>query len=284
MLHKTADKRELAKRISEHLRDHPEVRPFPTTVTRLINALQDANATATDFEAIIAQDPALAGKLLRLTNSPLFSPNGRIESIATAVSLLGLRRLRSIAMSVAGDTMFSSGSSAEQARIRLWEHSVACACVGRSLAKVISGTDADEMFLAGIFHDVGKLLFFDVMPELYEDMTRDKHGRALVEEERYLTGFTHEEIGFKSSKAWELPVAIQAAICWHSCPQDANMAEPFVRAFSLANELTNCWGISAEPIDMSEELTAEIESYGLSESQLERIAAEARDAFQAARA
>jgi len=283
MLHKTEDKRELAKRISEHLRDHPEVRPFPTTVTRLINALQDANATSKDFEAIIAQDPALAGKLLRLTNSPLFSPNGRIESIATAVSLLGLRRLRSIAMSVAGDTMFSSGSSAEQARIRLWEHSVACACVGRSLANAIPGVDADEMFLAGIFHDVGKLLFFDVMPELYEDMTREKSGTALVDEEQYLTGLTHEEIGFKSSKAWELPVPIQAAICWHSRPQEANMAEPFVRAVSLANELTKCWGISSEPAEMPDALGAEVESYGLSESKLQGIESEAREAFEAAK-
>ena len=98
MLQKLDDKQRLSKQIQEYLSKSPEVRPFPSAVTRLLAACQDPNADGRAFESIIECDPALSVRLLRLANSPLFSPTGKAKSIAHAVSRLGIRKLKSLAM------------------------------------------------------------------------------------------------------------------------------------------------------------------------------------------
>ena len=110
MLHKATDKRRLHSRIQQHLKSIPELRPFPEAVTRLVAACRNSEGTNKEIEEIIACDPSLSVRVLRLANSPLFCPTRDITSIAHAVTLLGRRRLKSISMSVAAANMLLSGT------------------------------------------------------------------------------------------------------------------------------------------------------------------------------
>ncbi|MCA9218281.1 MAG: HDOD domain-containing protein [Planctomycetales bacterium] len=279
VLHKVEDKRRLGKKIAERLRKSPEVRPFPAVITQVLAACNDPNANSKKFESIIECDPALAGKTLRFANSPLFCPTVEVKSIAQAVSLLGLRKLRSLAMSVAGASMFSSGDRAKNQRQRLWNHSVGCAVVARNVAGYVPGVDPDPAFLAGIFHDVGKLLFYDEIPDEYAAIDDAFSGTRLIEEEQFVLGTTHEIVGHTSAECWDLPDEIQSAIGWHHCPDVVKSCQKFTQAINIADRLAHHWGIGSDAKPEEHQLDQIAHGLGVTTSQLESIETESRRSF-----
>ncbi len=279
MLHTVDEKRRLSKVIEDRLSKSAEVRPFPAAVTRLTSACQDPNANGRTFEAIIECDPALSAKILRLANSPLFCPSGAVKSIPHAVSLLGLRKLKSVAMSVAGASMFSGGDGALAQRNKLWNHSIGCAVVARTLADRASGIDKDEAFLAGVFHDVGKLLFYDMIPDEYSEVDTSFAGHQLVEEERFLFGVTHEEIGLQSATSWELPSEICTAIRWHHNPDNADEYPQYAHVINAADGLARVWCIGS--VERQDPTCVELvaDKFELTDDQLDSIRENSRNAF-----
>lgn len=278
MLHKVEDKRRLFNTVQEHLKNSPEVRPFPAAVARLAAACQDPNANGSKFESIIECDPSLSVKILRLANSPLFCATGDVKSISHAVALLGVRKLKSVAMTVAGAGMFSVGSSAEVQRQQLWSHSVGTASVARCLAEYVPSVSADDAFLAGVFHDVGKLMLYDALPEEYAEIDSSFHDLALVEEEKFLMGTTHETIGLGSVESWGLPNEIRVAVGWHHRPGDAPSCPEVAEVVHVANGLAKQWGIGSEPTPQSEQATSN--EYCLTEEQLDGVRTNARNSFE----
>ena len=279
MLHTVDEKRRLSKVIEDRLSKSAEVRPFPAAVTRLTAACHDPNADGKVFESIIECDPALSGKILRLANSPLFCPSGTVKSIPHAVSLLGLRKLKSVAMSVAGAAMFSSGDGATAQRKKLWDHSIGCAVVARCLADLVPGVDKDEAFLGGVFHDVGKLLFYDTIPAEYSEVTASFAGGQLVEEERFLFGVTHEEVGLVSATSWELPAEISTAIRWHHDPDSADDFARYAAVTHAADGLARVWCIGSVEHHESTAVESAADRFELTDDQLEAIKEHSRDAF-----
>lgn len=241
-------KRRLSGVIAERLKRSPEVGPFPAIVTQLISACQDPHADSRRFESIIECDPALAGRVMWMANKPLFCASAQVRNIGHAVSVLGLRRLKSVAMCVAGEAMFSSGKRAQTQRRNLWNHSVGCAVVAQSIARYLPVVEKDEAFLAGIFHDIGKLLFYETIPEEYSALEASFSGRELIAEEERLLGATHEAVGLASADSWALPLELQAAIGWHHHPTKAQAFPRFAQVVALANRLAKRWGIGSVPL------------------------------------
>lgn len=279
MLHKVEDKRRLYKRIQEHLKSSPELRPFPDAVTRLVVACRDPETNSKHIEEIVACDPSLSVKILRLANSPLFCLSRNVTSIVHAVRLLGRRKVKSIGMSAAALNMFASGDGATLQRQRLYHHCVGCGSVASCVANHLQGVESSDAFLAGVFHDVGKLLFYDVISEEYKELSDTYRGDSLVEEESFLFGTNHQEIGLTSANLWGLPNEILAAIGWHHRPEDAPFEKPYARVIAVANGLAKQWGIGSESdplVELNHEL---IEQLGLTDSQLAEIEEEANEAF-----
>jgi HD-like signal output (HDOD) protein len=280
MLHKVAEKRRLHNLIKEHLLGSPELRPFPTAVTRLVTACCDPESTNRDLAQAIEYDPALAVKILRLANSPLVCPRGSVKSIVHAVSMLGRRKLKSVAMSVATASMFSSGDQHGAAhRQSLWNHSLGCASVATVLAPFVPDVDPPDAMLAGVFHDVGKLLFLDAIPDEYQELTESLHGGSIVEEEQFLFGTTHEEIGVRSANSWGLSKEIVAAIGWHHRPDDAPFCQNISSTVALADNLARQWGLGLDPACNGANSHL-LERFDLSEQVLEQVEGMARGAFE----
>lgn len=281
MLHKVEDKRRLAQKIQQRLKESPEIRPFPAAVARFTAACQDPNADGQQFASIIECDPALSGKILQMANSPLFCSSGEVKSIAHAVSLLGLRRIKSLAMTVAGSEMFASGGdSAHEERQKLWSHSLGCATVARALTLCIPGFDKDQVFLAGVFHDIGKLLFLDAIPEEYAEVHSSCRGGRLLEEEQFLFGVTHERVGYLSATAWLLPEEIRSAIGWHHRPDEAEAFADFAGLIHLANCLAASWCVGSSVQIVDDSLESRLKHYALTVEQLDATEAEARRTFE----
>jgi putative nucleotidyltransferase with HDIG domain len=222
-----------------------ELRPFPTSATRLIETSNDPDSSPRDMAVIIRNDPALSVNLLRAANSSMYGFAGEIRTVDHAVVVLGIRSVRNLAVALAATAVFSQGSNAAEARSRLWGHSLGCATLARVMATRTKLVPADEAFLAGIVHDVGKLIFYDLVPEQYLKVTDEATTRTILEREGNEFGATHQEIGLMCAEQWGLPEEINQAICFHHNPADADISPDLVALVGLSNGLAAAWGIGA---------------------------------------
>lgn len=266
----------LAERVETSLRQRPEVRPFPAAVTQLLAACKNPDANAATFEKIIECDPGLSVRLLRMANSPIYGLAREVGSVGHATTILGMRQLKSLALSVAGAGMFAVGSTATKQRQTLWEHSMGCATVGRLLARSAATVSPDDAFLAGIFHDVGKLLLYDVAPDEYTKLTARCKAQELIEEEERVFGINHEEIGLKSAHSWGLSEDLKMAIGFHHKPNVASAHMELVMLIHTANDLALAWGIGSSDSGVCDET---LERLSLDDESLANVRDQARRVF-----
>ena len=205
---------------------------FPTAASRLLSACNSGDVSTREIAEIIACDPGLAQRVLKLSNSSMYGYAGRIRTVSQAVVVLGMRSICNISVAVAGADVFNGGSSAAEERSKLWDHSLACGVISRCLAAESNTTSPDEAFLAGVFHDVGKLVFYDITPDDYAELAAETRGRAAIECEAERFGTTHPELGVHCATKWKLPRSARASIGAH---HEENPADEGVRITAMAN-------------------------------------------------
>lgn len=229
-------------RISTQLDDLIQLRPLPATALQIMKACRNEELNVQDLIQLVECDPAISTRVLSMVNSSMYGYSREIASIDQAVVVLGFKSLSQLAVSIAAEKVFSEGDVAVDARSTLFDHSLGCAAVARLLAKH-SGLQSDSgaAFLAGMLHDVGKLVFFDVAPNAYLDMHELPHAN-LLEREQDAFGINHTAIGKKFGEHWGLPATINEAIAGHHQKVDET-SEPILWITSLANELARHWGI-----------------------------------------
>lgn len=268
---------ELVKRL-------PELRPFPQVAARLLAACQQADTTAGDLAEIIQCDPAVSSRLLNVANSPMYGFSGDIRTVDHAVVILGFRAVRDLGVSMAAADVFAQGDTAVQCRSELWQHSLGCAAVAKLLASHVGGVQPEEAFLAGIVHDVGKLLLFDAYADEYAAATCDLNSATIIDVEKQLYGVSHTEVGFQCALTWGLPLGINQAISFHHSPQSAEASPELVAVVGAANALSRQWqigfdhAVAEEPIESLSDAWPE-----LTDEALEQIRGNAPAEFESIR-
>ena len=275
-----SQKRNCSSLIRESLAKGHLIRPFPGVVSQLLSAFDDPDADAKTFARIIETDAALSARLLRMANSPIYGFSNVIRSIDHAVTILGIVPLRNLALTFAGATVFSSGQAASEPRDALWNHSLGCATTARLLAKFVSSVNHDEAFLAGIFHDVGKLLFHDVAPKEYAKFVGSASGLPLVELEQEHFDLTHEDVGARLTTAWQLPEQIMVVVGNHHRPENAIAHQDLTALVHIADGLARAGGIGSSANSSINVLDAAREYFCLEESALEAIQEQALQLFE----
>jgi HD-like signal output (HDOD) protein len=225
----TRDPYELLQ-IFESAEDLPTL---PEIAVRLQQVVDDPHSDAKDVAKIIQDDPAIATKVLKVVNSVFYAPRGRmaITELQPAVARLGFVAVVNIVLSTSVFQAFGRVQQPVFDRREFWRHSV---CVGIASAvlhdylkaKADRPISRDAVHLAGIVHDMGKILFERYAnPEFHTAIqnAREQDLPTLKEECRYL-GFGHDEAGGWLAKKWKIDPAIQAVIRWHhdpiSCPEE----------------------------------------------------------------
>ncbi len=251
--------------------DISTLRPFPTVATRLLQLGDQADAEIRDLAEIISVDPAVSLQTLRVANSSLYGLSGQVRSVTHAVVLLGFREVRNLALSLAAGSVFGSGESGRELGADLWKHSLGCAAVARNLAPHYPGTNADEAFLAGILHDVGKLIFFDMAPEDYVRETCCLNPQQAVAAELDYFGVTHPEVGLRCGEEWGLPMDLNDVIGFHHDYDNPEIESDLLDVVRHANHLAKVWGLGSELMPDEAAGAPEAQSLSLSEEQLEEI-------------
>lgn len=213
---------------------------FPENIVQLQRMLSDPDSEITDIARQISTDPALTADLLRLVNSAQFMLPKKVDNIVEAVKMVGLRGLRNLLYSY-GTQKLLGGVDSEKSKA-LWQHSYRAGFYAYSLAKnfIRKKEILDDVYVGGILHDMGKIIFSNVHPELLGKITRLCKEKGIPKElfEAMTGGLNHAEIGGLIAEKWNFPDALVSAIRYHHEPTKAPKTHrEVVDTVYLANSL-----------------------------------------------
>jgi putative nucleotidyltransferase with HDIG domain len=221
-----------------------DVPTLPAIVVQALAAMQDPKSDATSVEKVIARDPALSAKILRVANSAFFGYARRVSTIVDAIRILGFTNVQGMIIGVGAFDAFRT----ERLNLNeFWRHSIATATAARLLAPQVD-CRSDEAFTAGILHDIGKLIFAIQADAGYQkvlDLERET-GASSLEAERTLLEFTHPEVGETVAERWNLPARYVAAIAHHHDPDSASDESRFCALIGLADQAAHAISLAGE--------------------------------------
>lgn len=220
---------------------------LPQVATAVLKLADDPNASARNLEKLIERDPALAAKTLRVANSSYYGLSN-VSTIARAISILGLNTIRSLVVSVSYQQMLSGRMSAKNFdKVEFWGHSLAVATSARILGKMQRPDKAEELYIAGMMHDVGWLVLDRFYPSELEEAIRiaTTEKVPMCVAETRLLGFDHGLVGGLLADKWGLPDSLQHAIKFHhSVSADGENAE-LTSIVSMADFLAHSSGLGS---------------------------------------
>ncbi len=197
----------------------------------------------------------LSGQILRLANSAIFGRLRPVSSVRHAVAMVGTGALRKFALGSSISNLFSRTKMAKNFSLRRFNvHSVATATLLELLSEELPFESGEDAFLAGLLHDIGKLLIAVSFPQQYDDILAliAVNGATLIEAERDVLGIDHAELSSLAISRWELSEAIQSAACYHHQPSESALESP---ALSLgvhhADAYINHLGMSVLPLPLA---------------------------------
>jgi HD-like signal output (HDOD) protein len=171
---------------------------------------------------VIQQDPGMAAKILQLVNSSFFGTQRRITSPTEAAVLLGMATIRSLVLSLDVFAQFERDADGALGVGALQSHSLGTALFAKRIVEHEKGSRqaADEAFLSGLLHDLGKLVLAANLPEQYLQASSRAQPQQpdLERAEREVFGATHAEIGAYLLGLWGLPATVVEAVARHHCP------------------------------------------------------------------
>lgn len=241
----------IVKRI---LADIKALRPMPTSAMQALKLLEAPDVDVRELERLIATDQALTANLLHLANSAYFASSQPCTTVSAAIMRVGFKQLRSTLYSAA----FSGTLSRRLAGYHLgpgelWRHSVAVAWAARWLGQqvklkgrgALSPAELEELYIAGLLHDIGKLILNQYIRADYhtlmEQMSRE--GKSLVEIEATTLGMDHAAVGAEMAYRWQLPPRLADIIGNHHSPTLAQTSPHLAALVQLADALCLRLGI-----------------------------------------
>jgi len=211
------DSQEL-KVLVQKITDLPTLPAMMATVTRL---MQDPRTSAEELGRAISTDPALVSKVLKLVNSAFYGFPGRISTITQAIVILGFSTIRNVVLTTSILKAFSRNSTQKGFDIEsFWEHSLLTGAIARALAMERDANFIEETFIAGLLHDMGRIVLSQkLIPEFEKVIAyRQKNAGTWVDAEQKVLGLTHGEIGAWLSRKWHLPLPFVEVMHFHHHP------------------------------------------------------------------
>jgi len=226
--------------------------PFPVVLNRLLASLAGEDVPFARIGDLIEKDTVISGNLLNLVNSALYARRGTVNSVRHTLSLLGIEKVRNAVLGMSITRMWNKiqpPASWSMARFNM--HSAAVATLADCIAQRLPVSYGEGAFVAGLLHDLGRLLIALSLPTDYE-MIRDLHqstGRSIFDCEVALLGFSHAELSAEALAVWNLPAPIRNAVLYHHSPgaDVGAIAEGELRlsrVVCVANEYVNSTGTS----------------------------------------
>lgn len=230
--------------LQDLLRNNNSIPTLPEVVLRIQDLIAQEDAGTAEIGALVAEDPPLAAKVLRIANSSFYGLAGECMSTEHASTVLGVKVLKNIVTQVAVMDLFEHVENPCLNVADLWSHAIFTAQLCSMLAeraKRAGDLAPEEYYVCGLLHDVGKLVMLDGLGERYFDVIRASSERdvPLHQVEREMLSFTHTDVGAMVAKRWDLPENVGNAIQYHHGPRSRVAGDPVVSLVAHSNLLAH---------------------------------------------
>lgn len=225
----------------------PEVPSLPDIFIRLDQAINDPRCSLSDISHIIGSDTGLSARLLRLANSAFYSFPAKIDTITRALTLVGTRQLRDLVLATAVIRTFKKVPPRLADMDAFWRHSVAVGVAARIIAIYQREVNVEHYYVAGILHDIGRLVQYLLIPDecvmCYE--IANSRTLPLYQAEREHLGFDHADTGHALLAEWNLPTSLIDPVAHHHRPSQSVAYPREAAVLHLADIVANAFGFGS---------------------------------------
>jgi HD-like signal output (HDOD) protein len=220
---------------------------LPSVIVQVNEKVNNPKTSALDLARTILEDQALTARLLRLVNSPFYGFPRRVATVTEAVTILGFHPIRNLLLTASVVDLLVSEEVPEFSPTALWEHSVGTAVAAGLVARYARYEDREEVFVAGLLHDVGKLVLFQFLTKEFIKVLEVARAEDLSirASEQRLLGFTHDQVGRLLAERWKLPVRLSEAIGCHHRPDLAQIGKREAAIVHGADVLARALGLGS---------------------------------------
>lgn len=217
---------------------------LPTVVAKMIELVDNPRTSAASLARLIASDQALTARILKLANSAYYGFSREISTVNMAIVVLGFNTVKDMGLSLSVFDAFKSKQQHPSFDLnRFWEHSIACGIAARMLARNYRSRYTGEAFVAGLLHDIGKVILNQYFQnEFLLIIEAQVKGATLEEAETSIIGTHHSQIGSWLAEKWNLPRIISRSLLHHHEPWDSKKEPIFVALIYLANHICHLSG------------------------------------------
>lgn len=235
--------------VADVLRHLSTLPPFPRVTAKLLAMLQDESTSIDELAAVISMDPSLAAKVIHLSNSPFYMVSRQVETVKDSLFVLGINSIKNITTGLS----IQKGLNKLQPRAGtfdmtdFWKHSYATAIVATKLGARTDLRLGDMLYLAGLVHDVGKLILACYWPDVWKAVisTYAQSDEPYCEIEARLCPQAHATIAAELLHNWNFPQRIVQMVEHHHSPEESDHAtEAGCSYLRIANSLVNSSGYS----------------------------------------
>ncbi len=187
----------------------------PAVAVEVLRLTADESVGIDELAQVLSRDPALAAKLLKLSNSSLFRRGSEVASLERATMMLGIKTVKLMALSFSLTSHLPRSGAPESSfdYDSYWRHSLVESVSARSLAVLVKNKMADEAFLAGLLGRIGQLAMAECMTEVYDEVLERAAGDLPeAEDERRILGFGHLSVGATLLENWGMPEVISRVV------------------------------------------------------------------------
>lgn len=258
---------------------------IPVVATKVMQLIESESATAEELARVVASDPAVAARVLKISNSSFYGCQRQIQTLSHAIVVLGFGTLKSLVVAASVKQVYQPYGLTEK---MLWEHSFGAGLAARIIAKETRLASVEEAFLGGLFHDIGKIIMNSVDKQRFQDVMQRcfNDGLTFEEAELQVYSYTHSEVGGMVIKKWNFPDFLMRAVLKHHALEFAADEDPYqvglTCVVSLANLFCHKAGIGIrEPedeLDLYRSMSAQ--KLGLGEQSLDDLFANFVEAYE----
>lgn len=191
-----------------------DIPAVPMVAVKVLRLIDEPKTTIDDLQRAIMADQALATRVLKMANSAFYGVRHNVDTISEAISIMGFNTIRNLTLAVATREVYKRFGLIEQ---KLWEHSLGVSIAAGIIASMIPSVKNEEAVVAGLLHDVGKVIMNNAEPERFALLTQRVYEERLTynEIEEGIFGFTHAEAGRILAEKWGFPEVLCDVIGYH---------------------------------------------------------------------
>jgi HD-like signal output (HDOD) protein len=198
------------------VKEFPTLSSFYSSLAEIIN---NPNANINDVAEIIEKDQASVTKLLKIANSSIYGFRSRISNVSQAILFIGFEEVKNILLTLKIINLFRSYDSKIKfvSPVDFWRHSIGTGVIARIIGMNIGIQNNDILFLCGITHNIGKLLFYIAIPDDYEKVLELHHNKriSIQDAEREVLGISNSMVGEMLAQKWKLSIPIIEGIKYY---------------------------------------------------------------------